>query len=63
MEENREDEPCVIKDLDLEIRKGELIGIMGSVGSGKTALFNTLLGEMRLSPAQRQCLEKYETNQ
>lgn len=50
VEETREDDSCVIKELDMEVKKGELIGVMGPVGSGKTALFNTLLGEMRFDP-------------
>lgn len=35
-------------DVSLTIGRGELIGIVGSVGSGKTALLSTLLGEMHL---------------
>lgn len=62
-EENKDDDPCVIKNLDIEVEKGELIGVIGPVGSGKTAFFNTLLGEMRLDPNRRQCLEKYEKHQ
>jgi putative ABC transport system ATP-binding protein len=32
----------VLKDIDLEIRKGELVSIMGSSGSGKSTLLNVL---------------------
>lgn len=32
----------VLKDIDLEVREGEFVGIMGSSGSGKTTLLNVL---------------------
>jgi len=40
----KEDEPPVIKDFSLTIKKGERIGIRGASGIGKTTLFNLLLG-------------------
>lgn len=44
---HHEDAPIIIKNLQLSVRKGELIGICGQVGHGKTSLFNALLGELR----------------
>ena len=38
------DEPAVIRNFSLTIRKGERIGIRGVSGIGKTTLFNLLLG-------------------
>ena len=38
------DAPIVLKDLDLEIKKGERIGIIGSTGSGKSTLVDLLMG-------------------
>lgn len=38
--------PPVLKDLDLSIQRGSITGIVGPVGSGKSALLNALLGEM-----------------
>ena len=39
-------EPFAITDLNLEIPRGRLVGIVGSVGSGKSSLLQALLGEM-----------------
>lgn len=35
---------CIFRDFDLEIRKGEYVGIKGRSGIGKTTLFNLLMG-------------------
>nr|DBA26326.1 TPA: hypothetical protein GDO54_010602 [Pyxicephalus adspersus] len=35
-------------NIDLEIEKGKLVGVCGSVGSGKTSLISTILGQMTL---------------
>eukprot|EP01084_Bolivina_argentea_P308103 532652_1 len=35
-----------LKDICLSIKKGKLIAVVGSVGSGKTSLFQSILGEM-----------------
>ncbi|XP_042315891.1 multidrug resistance-associated protein 5 isoform X1 [Sceloporus undulatus] len=35
-------------NVDLEIEKGKLVGICGSVGSGKTSLISAILGQMTL---------------
>ncbi|XP_057718016.1 ABC transporter C family member 4 [Arachis stenosperma] len=36
-----------LKDINLEIRKGDLTAIVGTVGSGKSSLLASILGEMR----------------
>ena len=35
-----------IKDIDLKVKKGEFVVIVGEVGCGKTSLLNALIGEM-----------------
>lgn len=32
----------VLRDIDIEVREGEFVGIMGPSGSGKTTLLNVL---------------------
>ena len=36
----------VLKNLDLKIKKGEFVCIIGEVGSGKTSLLNSIIGDM-----------------
>jgi ABC-type Mn2+/Zn2+ transport system ATPase subunit len=43
-------EQAVLRDIDLEVGEGELLGIVGPSGSGKTTLLRLLLGA--LSPAR-----------
>ncbi|XP_028587595.1 ATP-binding cassette sub-family C member 5 isoform X2 [Podarcis muralis] len=38
----------VLYNVDLEIEKGKLVGICGSVGSGKTSFISAILGQMTL---------------
>ncbi|XP_010259593.1 PREDICTED: ABC transporter C family member 4-like isoform X2 [Nelumbo nucifera] len=41
-----ESKVAVLKDLNFEIKKGELCAIVGTVGSGKSSLLASVLGEM-----------------
>ena len=43
----------VLEDINLEIKKGETLGIIGTMGSGKTTLLNLLI---RLYPVKRGCI-------
>lgn len=38
-----------LRDLSLTVKKGQLVAVVGSVGSGKSSLLSALLGEMVLS--------------
>jgi len=39
----------VLHDLDLEVRKGEIVALVGSNGAGKTTLLNTISGLLQAS--------------
>ena len=39
-------------DFDLTVRRGELIGVAGAVGSGKTSLISTIMGEMEVKAGE-----------
>jgi ATP-binding cassette subfamily B protein len=47
-----EDGPWVIRDFNLEIRKGSRIGLVGSTGSGKSTLLDILMGLLEPSWGQ-----------
>ena len=42
-----ESNPPVLSNLDMEVTRGQLVVVIGSVGSGKSSLLAALLGEMR----------------
>ncbi|KAG8854878.1 hypothetical protein FRB96_007278 [Tulasnella sp. 330] len=35
-----------LQDIDLTVRKGDLVGVMGRVGAGKSSLLSAIIGEM-----------------
>jgi ABC-type lipoprotein export system ATPase subunit len=39
-----------IKDINLNIKHGEFVCIIGDVGSGKSSLLNTLIGDLLYLP-------------
>lgn len=39
-----EDAPLILKDINIDIKPGEYVGLVGSSGSGKSTLFRMLLG-------------------
>ncbi|KAI6120104.1 P-loop containing nucleoside triphosphate hydrolase protein [Pisolithus croceorrhizus] len=37
----------VLEDINLTVRKGELVGVLGRVGAGKSSLLSAIIGDMR----------------
>ena len=35
-----------LKDIDLQIKQGEFVCIIGDVGSGKSSLLNSIIGDL-----------------
>eukprot|EP00028_Trichosphaerium_sp_Am-I-7-wt_P005430 CAMPEP_0168519036 /NCGR_PEP_ID=MMETSP0405-20121227/7077_1 /TAXON_ID=498012 /ORGANISM="Trichosphaerium sp, Strain Am-I-7 wt" /LENGTH=1028 /DNA_ID=CAMNT_0008539499 /DNA_START=322 /DNA_END=3408 /DNA_ORIENTATION=+ len=40
------DNKSVLSDIDLKVKKGELLAVIGTVGSGKSSLLSAMLGEI-----------------
>ena len=51
-------ESSILENLNLEIKKGEIIGIMGLSGSGKTTLLEFLAGLINPKDGKILCDEK-----
>lgn len=52
----------VIRDIDLEVRAGEVVALLGPNGAGKTTTILTLAGEIRPQSGRVMCLGLDETN-
>lgn len=44
-----------LRDINLQVQEGELMAIVGRIGSGKSALLNSFLGETKLLSGQVSC--------
>ena len=53
---------CAVKNVDLEIKKKEIVGLIGPNGAGKTTLFNLICGVYRLTSGEIKFLGKSITN-
>ncbi|KAH7904260.1 P-loop containing nucleoside triphosphate hydrolase protein, partial [Hygrophoropsis aurantiaca] len=45
-------DPVTLEDINLTVRKGELVGILGRVGAGKSSLLSAIIGDMRKTEGQ-----------
>ncbi len=52
-----EGEKLILKDINLEIKKGSFVAILGDVGSGKSSFLFSLAGEMKTSTESSQSSE------
>ena len=43
-------ERCTLKDINILIERGDKVGVIGSVGAGKSSLISTLIGELYTAP-------------
>ncbi|KAG0695817.1 P-loop containing nucleoside triphosphate hydrolase protein, partial [Suillus ampliporus] len=43
----KQDIISALEDVNLTVRKGELVGVLGRVGSGKSSLLSAIIGDMR----------------
>lgn len=50
-------EHVVLKDVNLEVEKGQLVYLVGKVGSGKTSLIKTIYGEVPVNGGEARVLE------
>ena len=57
---------CAIKQVDLEVKRGEIVALIGSNGAGKTTLLNSILGLQRAKNGTiifaNQDITKYSTD-
>ncbi|KAI0352362.1 metal resistance protein YCF1 [Trametes cingulata] len=49
---NKDSPSPTLEDINLTVRKGELVGILGRVGAGKTSLLSAIIGEMLRSDGE-----------
>ena len=45
-------ETIILKEINLSVKKGEFIAVIGSVGSGKSSLLNALIENMKYIPLE-----------
>lgn len=58
MKQRRLDSVVSLKDINLEIKKGQFVCIIGKVGSGKSSLLSALIGD--LLPVPNKILDSYK---
>ena len=48
-----------LRDINMDVKQGQLVCIVGRVGSGKSSLLSALLGEMQVEPQSSLFLYDY----
>ena len=46
--ETKDSKECILKDISIDIKKGEFISIIGPNGSGKTTLLKAIKGSLKI---------------
>src|ERR1700676_4035206 len=54
------DKPAVLRDVSLEIRRGEVLGLVGQSGSGKSSLAMAILGLLDRKSARAEGAIKFD---
>lgn len=54
--EIHQQELCVLSDVNLQLRKGEFVYLIGKVGSGKTSLLKTIYAELDIAQGKAEVL-------
>ncbi len=52
-----QEELCILKDVDIQLNKGEFAYLIGSVGSGKTSLLKSMYAELGIAEGQGRVLD------
>ena len=55
------DNVVCLKEIDLKIKKGQFVCIIGKVGSGKSSLLNAMIGD--LLPVPEKIIKSYQKNE
>lgn len=55
--EIRQQELCVLQDVNLELYQGQFVYLIGKVGSGKTSLLKTFYGELDIAGGEAEVLD------
>ena len=54
----RHDRLSAVQNVNIEVRRGEIYGLVGESGCGKTTLANTLLGFVPITSGSFECFGK-----
>ena len=52
----------ILQGVDLQVERGEIVSLIGRNGVGKTTILRCLMGQLRVTAGQVDCLEQTITN-